>query len=331
MHFSLNKKILAIIFIIFLFDLTGMSQCPPEILYYRFKDNTNSSTPNFGIPGAGNQMAVVTGHNLGSGGQFDSCLIGIGGVNNYVNTGWATNLGTGNWTLSFWVNNLVDNNPTYLFGDATAGNLRCFYGGAAGSNNILLRGPFIDVTIQNVMPGPTVIYMVYDGLNIKIYRNGVLQSTNLRPCIILTGSGPFQVGGMENHNCLNQGGMMDEFRLYNRALSSSEVAASWNVELNCLTGIEPNKSIPQKFELSQNYPNPFNPVTIIKYGIPKQSPVKVVVYDETGKEISVLVNDVQPAGNYKIEFDGTNLSSGVYFYKIVAGDFVSTKKMSLVK
>ncbi|HSD64271.1 MAG TPA: aryl-sulfate sulfotransferase [Ignavibacteriaceae bacterium] len=88
---------------------------------------------------------------------------------------------------------------------------------------------------------------------------------------------------------------------------------------------------PVEFSLSQNYPNPFNPVSRIRYSIPKNSFVKLQVFDILGKEIDVLVNKEQAAGNYEVEFNGSNLASGIYFYRINAGKFNSVKKMLLLK
>ena len=85
------------------------------------------------------------------------------------------------------------------------------------------------------------------------------------------------------------------------------------------------------FMLQQNYPNPFNPSTTIKYSIPKQSNVTLKVYDVLGSEVVTLVNKEQAQGNYEVEFDGTDLSSGIYFYRLKAGDFVETRKMILIK
>jgi hypothetical protein len=325
------KGKVAILLLSLMLTSISNSQCPPELLYYRFKLNTGSTTKNFAEPGAGSLMASVIGHHLGPGGQFDSCLVGMGGTTNYVNTGWATNIGTGNWTISFWVKDLQDRNPTYLFGDQTANNFRCYYGGSAGSNNILLRGSFPDITIYNVMPGPTVIHIVYNGTSVNVYKNAIWQNSYARSGLNLSGTGPFEVGGMVNHNCLNTNGLLDEFRFYNRALSFFEIQDSWNVELECITGIEPKFSIPNKFVLSQNYPNPFNPSTIIKYGIPKSTLVKLTIYDETGKEVALLINEVKPAGNYEFSFDGGNFSSGVYLYKLETNDFRQTRKMILMK
>lgn len=101
---------------------------------------------------------------------------------------------------------------------------------------------------------------------------------------------------------------------------------------DCPTGIQPiSQGIPHTYQLEQNYPNPFNPATEIKYSIPKLGLVKLVVYDILGREVKTLVNEMKQPGNYEIKFDGQNYASGVYFYKIEAGDFTAVKKMVLVK
>jgi streptogramin lyase len=95
--------------------------------------------------------------------------------------------------------------------------------------------------------------------------------------------------------------------------------------------IEAIVDIPEKFELSQNYPNPFNPSTKIKYQIAASNPVSLKIYDVLGNEIATMVNEIQPAGNYEINFDASSLSSGTYFYKLQAGSFVQINKMILLK
>lgn len=89
--------------------------------------------------------------------------------------------------------------------------------------------------------------------------------------------------------------------------------------------------IPTKFILSQNYPNPFNPFTSIEYSIPLPSFVKLAVYDISGREIEILVNQVLNIGNYRAAFDASQYSTGVYIYKLTAGKFTETKKMMLIK
>lgn len=91
------------------------------------------------------------------------------------------------------------------------------------------------------------------------------------------------------------------------------------------------RSIPREYKLFQNYPNPFNPSTIISYSVPKSSLVSLKIFNTLGQEVVSLVNEEQSPGNYKVKLNGSRLSSGVYFYRIVAGSFVKTKKLILLK
>ena len=94
---------------------------------------------------------------------------------------------------------------------------------------------------------------------------------------------------------------------------------------------ELGNEIPAEFSLNQNYPNPFNPTTTIKYEIPKNSFVKIIVYDLLGREINILLNEEKNSGIYEINFDAKDLSSGIYFYSIKAKEFYQSKKMILLK
>lgn len=96
------------------------------------------------------------------------------------------------------------------------------------------------------------------------------------------------------------------------------------------TSVEDNYLL-NNYSLSQNFPNPFNPVTIINYQLAMNNYVTLKIYDILGNEVATLVNEEQSSGYYKIEWDASSLSSGVYFYTILSGDFVSTKKMLLLK
>jgi len=93
----------------------------------------------------------------------------------------------------------------------------------------------------------------------------------------------------------------------------------------------PSDLLPASFDLSQNYPNPFNPETTIEFEVSNSAPVSIKIYDLIGREVTTLVNEVKQPGVYRISFDGDNLASGVYFYKMIAGDFSSVKKMNLLK
>jgi hypothetical protein len=106
---------------------------------------------------------------------------------------------------------------------------------------------------------------------------------------------------------------------------------------NVVTGIDVDLSkIPVEFSLHQNYPNPLNPTTTIAYDLPEAVDARLVVYNVRGERIRELVNEFQPPGRYKIQWDGRNtrgesVASGVYFYRLKAGDFVRTRKMIMLK
>jgi hypothetical protein len=107
---------------------------------------------------------------------------------------------------------------------------------------------------------------------------------------------------------------------------------AWKRPIPDLVGITiNNNTIPQKYSLNQNYPNPFNPKTVIGYDLPKAGYVKLTVFDLLGREVAVLVNGQQSAGTFRAEWDGSNNSSGIYYYKLTSGNFTQTNKMVLVK
>ena len=97
------------------------------------------------------------------------------------------------------------------------------------------------------------------------------------------------------------------------------------------TNVESSNQIPDEFLLEQNYPNPFNPVTTISYQIPADGHVELKVFDLLGREVASLVNSDQAKGKYRIKFDGSNFSSGIYFYQLRTSNFVGTKKLLILK
>lgn len=98
-----------------------------------------------------------------------------------------------------------------------------------------------------------------------------------------------------------------------------------------VTEANESPSTPAKFFLEQNYPNPFNPVTSIRYSVPHRQKVSVKVFDALGREITVLVNEEKPAGNYTVEWNAEGMPSGTYFYRLQAGMYSETKKLMLIK
>jgi hypothetical protein len=106
--------------------------------------------------------------------------------------------------------------------------------------------------------------------------------------------------------------------------------------VSVVTSVETGGGVPTEFALNQNYPNPFNPTTEIAFSVPKQTPVKIVIYGLSGDVVATVVNQTMSAGNYRITWngrsdDGRSVASGVYFYHLQAEGFTATKKMTLLK
>ena len=102
-------------------------------------------------------------------------------------------------------------------------------------------------------------------------------------------------------------------------------------DTNYVTSVREDDVMEMKYELYQNYPNPFNPTTNIEYSVPSTEYVSLKVFDILGREVAALVNEQKSAGNYKVNFNASNLSSGVYIYRLQVNDFVTSKKMMLIK
>ena len=106
----------------------------------------------------------------------------------------------------------------------------------------------------------------------------------------------------------------------------------WYVSRGLLTTIaEAGRILPRKFRLNQNYPNPFNPSTTIVYELPRRTPVKIIVFNLLGERVALLVDGEHAPGRYRYVFNGAQLPSGVYFYKMITREYVKTRKMILIK
>lgn len=214
----------------------------PELLYYRF-NGTGTSVPNeASAPPAGTTNATIIGGITQGAGLCTGSLIGTGGssFNDYLNTNWATNL-SGSWTISFRTENISASATTfYPFGDINAGQFRCFTNGVAGANNWMLRGiGMTDVVVNGgATVAPHMTTFVYDAPAnvIRAYLDGVLVNTVAQPgALSFSGAGPFKVNGYGTNTSLPAGALLDEFRLYSRALTTTEVADLYNAGCNIAT------------------------------------------------------------------------------------------------
>lgn len=223
------KKIYFIsIFYLVLSGLYLKAQLPPEILYYNF-NTPGPNVPNLASspPPGTTTGTIVGGLTIGGSGQCGNALVGNGSSTDYVNTAWTTSL-TGSWTISFWTSNIPPSATLfYIFGDANAGSFRCFTNGVAAANNWMLRGTGLtDIIITGgAVLAPQLNTFVYDATAGKTtgYLNGVFNASVTQGPVSITGVGPFKVGQYGANVGLPNAGLMDEFRIYSRALTPAEV------------------------------------------------------------------------------------------------------------
>jgi len=218
----------------FMLGVSVFAQNVPEMIYYKF-DVAGTTVANQASSPVGLNPATVNGLTIGGTGQFGMGLLGNGGASstNYVNTGWNTNFGNSPWTISFYINGAANNTTLYyLWGDNTANSFRCFIGGVAGAGNVIIRGGGLpDLTVPSIASGPTVVHFVFDGTTIKGYKNGVLGPSASATAVNIVGTAPLKVGGYSTSLGMNAGCIMDEFRIYNRALSADEISQTWDQTL----------------------------------------------------------------------------------------------------
>lgn len=230
------KKIFSLVLFTALMLLGKDIFAQSPVIYYKFENNPDSvSTPNCGYPLAGNAIGNLSSVTLADSGQFGKCLTGTGMGSSGITTGWNLDLARKSWTISMWVSipSSASGSAYYLFGDA-ANSFRCFHNGVAGQDNLVLRGNGItDVFVSGIGPQPTVVTFVYDSAAsvIRAYKNGVLANTVAQTQLNLTTGTGFKVGSYSASASFI--GCMDEFRLYKRALSDTEVAAMWNHDSEC--------------------------------------------------------------------------------------------------
>jgi len=179
-------------------------------------------------------------------------------------------------------------------------------------------------------PSPAITYdlvVVRTGTHVPIGKpNGATNTilTRLPEPGNISAVSEWEITGLEN------GVYQWRLRAVDAAYVGSDIAIG-EFSIGVVSADEPNNEIPRDYSIEQNYPNPFNPATTIRYSIPENGFVILKIYNAIGKEMDVLQNEIKQAGNYEIKYDGSKLPSGVYFYQLKARNFISTKKMILLK
>jgi photosystem II stability/assembly factor-like uncharacterized protein len=176
-------------------------------------------------------------------------------------------------------------------------------------------------------PSPAITYdlvVVRTGTHVPIGKNGNLILTRLPEPGNISAVIEWSLTGLDNG--------IYEWRL--RAVDAAYVGsgiAFGEFSIGVSSTDDPNDNMPYEYSLEQNFPNPFNPVTTINFSIPKEGLVTLKIYNTIGEEIETLVNEIKQAGNYNLNFDASSFPSGIYFYRLQAGDFWETKKMIVMK
>ena len=210
-----------------------------------------------------------------------------------------------------------------------------------GPNGTPIHKRQVDLVVQEVVP------VELNAFNAHVQKDGVLLNWQT---VTETNNKGFQIERSISHN--SQAGEWNSVDFIPGHINSTEIINysymdknisrvgqySYRLKQYDLNGSYHYSNVsvvninrPLNFELSQNYPNPFNPSTKIEFSIPDNEFVTIKVYDVLGNEVKTLINEKKAAGSYEVNFSADNLSSGVYYYKIQAGNFVKTNKMMLLK
>lgn len=302
-----------------------------------------------GYDNAGTQIngpASVAGKVL-SGMQFD-------GVNDFISVQDhpELNFGTGDFSVDAWVKTSA-NSGIKIIVDKQTLNGFIYQGYSFYLNYGYLTVQLADGIAPNSFTNYNSAVFVADG---NWHHVGVTVSRNNHNGIIFYKDGvgtqygdpTLRPGNLDNSSILTLGrqsfadqnkfsGILDEVELFNRVLSTSEMKSIFDADSSgkCKpetpTSVTPKDEIPKSYELFRAYPNPFNPVTRIGFQIPQRSSVVLKVYDALGKEIRTLVNATKEAGYYNVDFDASDLPSGLYIYQMRTGNFSQSGKVLLVK
>jgi hypothetical protein len=165
--------------------------------------------------------------------------------------------------------------------------------------------------------------------SVLVSGNNVIAGTSLEGVHVSTDDGLTWRGKNNNLASNNVFSLMESGEYVFSGLSGNGIYRITMSELTNSRNV--NSEIPENYSLNQNYPNPFNPSTTISFNLQNREFINLKVYDLNGKLVRNLINDFYSGGSYDIIFDGSDLSSGIYYYSLTAGDFKQTKKMTLIK
>ena len=247
--------------------------------------------------------------------------------------------GTTNDTIKLYVNpNLTNPVPVVSVSDATAdinpGAIALRQGGQATS--ITVGGIRVSTMISDVTPVELTSFVanVVDG-RVNLAWSTATETNNSGFAVERSSNGVefTQVGFVKGNGTTTE---KNSYSFVDNSVNTGKYTyrlrqVDFDGSYEISKSVEVNVGLPTEFSLSQNYPNPFNPSTTINFALPKSSNVKLTIYNALGKEVATLINGTVEAGNHSAVWNASNNASGMYFFKLEAGNFTSTKKMMLIK
>jgi len=219
----------------------------------------------------------------------------------------------------------TDNNVAYALMNGLGFSQKIFATTNRGVNWTDITGDMPDIPMADLVPHPTDPNTLYLGTEMGCYKttsggqNWIRWNNGMPAATIVTEMSYIDSTAANGKFYIVAG-------TFGRGVWIRDISGDDPIGIHASSG-----NLPAKFSLYQNYPNPFNPISKIKYQIAKLSFVTLKVYDVLGREVATLVNEKRSPGTYEATFDGSNLATGVYFYKLTAGSFISVKKLVLLK
>lgn len=294
--------------------------------YYNGPNNSNDEGVCIAVDGAGNTYSA--GNSIGNNTGYDIAIIKYSPVSLFA----------ANFKKNALSKNITDNQNTFdtISVDYTA-PVNYYVYDVNLKIDTLLHTNDADLEVYLIHNGVTDTAVYQVGGTGDNFINTVLNDSSANS--ISGGTAPF-TGSFKpskplsifNNSNINGSWIL---KIYDRATGNTGMLKAWSIDF--VIGTNPigiqniSGEIPEGFSLSQNFPNPFNPYTNINFSIPKKSFVKIAVYDMLGREVAKLVNEELSGGVYQLDFDASKLASGVYFYRIEAGEYSDVKKMMIVK
>jgi hypothetical protein len=301
------------------------------VAYYPFNGNANDEGGN------GNNGSVfgatLTMDRFGN----DSSAYSFNGIDNYIGYPVLWGSSPDSITLLAWFNIGSSQSDGKILYHGDNGEFQLFVGGDTAWAGVHLGQNVTDpwyyvrgFSPQNEWQMLTAIWT--RGQLLRLYLNGALvDSISVSMDELLDPGSGYQpsIGSYGRTLGAYFNGIIDDIRIYERAITNQEIDSLFNENV---TSIDDNGlTVSRGFKLNQNYPNPFNPKTNIEFSIPKSEFVTLKVYNIIGEEVVTLVSEKLAAGRYSYNWDAGSLASGIYLYRIQAGNYVDVKKMILMK